>query len=417
MAATTTPPAPTTPTYAQPGSYPTYRPKTGYPQPSAYSTNYPQPGYYAQQSSYPPPTQRYPYQPGFYPGATTPLRPVYPQPKKKGNPLIGLIGMLAIIIVPVFLYALFTLAAEPTPSYPYPTANPTWPNPNPTGPTAEPSQGGPTTEPPAGDYQNADYPVPEPMKNAPDFPIPDENEYTQYMQDNVLYSQTLAVPVECNSAPIDMSSVSNGELEAHLNDMTACLYRVWGPEIEAAGFIPIRPSVTVYSGTVQTACGQIESMNAAFCNADQQIYFADDLSDMIPSQLQSRRWGLDSVLAHEYGHAIQNRTGIFAAEALTELDANENEGLELSRRFELQADCFSGQFFQSIGYSIQLTSDDQQVLAQIFYTIGDDILSGNPGVVGNHGHGENRAEWFVTGLNGAEIGSCNTFVADDAQVE
>src|SRR5690606_28053587 len=95
-------------------------------------------------------------------------------------------------------------------------------------------------------YQNDDYQVPPPDRNPPPLPRPETaEEAKQFVDANPIYDQTMPIPVRCELDPIDQNS-SNDELEAHLNELMACLVRAWQPPVTAAGFEIVRPQVTIY---------------------------------------------------------------------------------------------------------------------------------------------------------------------------
>ena len=48
--------------------------------------------------------------------------------------------------------------------------------------------------------------------------------------------------------------------------------------------------------------------------------------------------------------------------------------------------------------------------------VGDDTLSGDPDVVGDHGLAGSRLYWGRVGLANSAIGACNTFTAKDSLV-
>jgi len=189
---------------------------------------------------------------------------------------------------------------------------------------------------------------------------------------------------------------------------------VWGPELQAAGFNAARPSVTVYTGQVQSPCGKMPNENALYCSADQQVYYATDLPDLFPS-VKSDPMIPVAVIAHEFGHAIQAQTGILYSEmAWQQADSDNNDDAsanDLSRRTEMQADCFAGAFVQSISQSVGVTSDERSTISQVFFSIGDDVLSGDPNIDGDHGMSYNRQAWFTTGTTASVTGSCNTFAS------
>ena len=131
---------------------------------------------------------------------------------------------------------------------------------------------------------------------------------------------------------------------------------------------------------------------------------------------QSPRAG-DQIMAHEFGHAIQGRTGIIASsQGIRQNISDEGARLELGRRTELQADCFAGQFMRSVSVSLGLQQADVERIQQDFYNSGDDVLSGDPDYVGDHGHGRSRRTWGTAGLGTDQVGRCNSFTAPSNQV-
>ncbi|MDO5683054.1 MAG: neutral zinc metallopeptidase, partial [Propionibacteriaceae bacterium] len=91
---------------------------------------------------------------------------------------------------------------------------------------------------------------------------------------------------------------------------------------------------------------------------------------------------------------------------------DKTETLDLSRRVEAQADCFSGMYFQSVQRSIGLTKEQLDMITEYRRLVGSDELMGHPddpNVVTTHPHGRSRVYWFQTGLTSQNIGACNTF--------
>lgn len=266
-------------------------------------------------------------------------------------------------------------------------------------------------------YQNETYQVPPADPNPPDLPMPETyEEAEQLMVANPIYDQHALSPVSCEISSIDLSSASPNQIEQHLNDYTACLMQVFSAAIENAGFTAVRPTVTVYDGPVYTACGKMPEYNAAYCGADQQVYYAKNLPDIFPAEYQHVPFVAESILAHEFSHAIQGRTGILISERAYESQMSESNALELSRRTEVQADCWAGQFNMSIQDSVGLSQRDQDKLSVFFAALGDDALTGNPFTEGNHGLGSSRQSWYLTGNRNTNMGACNTFIAPSSSV-
>ncbi len=269
-----------------------------------------------------------------------------------------------------------------------------------------------------GAYANDDYQVPAPELNPPQIPIPETfDQAEQWLTANALYGQTAPSPVRCEVPAIDVARASDAVLDAHFEDLVECLVRVWQPPLTEAGFQIFRPSVTIYTEQISTRCGSGRiPRNAFYCPADQQIYWSNTLGDILAPFDESPRAG-DQIMAHEFGHAIQGRTGIIASsQGIRQNTSDEQARLELGRRTELQADCFAGQFMRSVSTSLGLRQADVERIQRDFFNSGDDVLSGDPNYVGDHGRGQSRRFWGSTGLGTDQVGRCNSFTAPSNQV-
>jgi uncharacterized protein len=276
-----------------------------------------------------------------------------------------------------------------------------------------------TATPSAVAYQNDDYQVPPPDTNPPPLPVPQTYEDAeQAITNSTFYRQMVPKPVRCNSQPINVTTASDAQLKSHFEGLMECLVRVWEPPIANAGFTIVRPTVTIYGEKLTTKCGTAE-VNAFYCSADQQVYYSDLLPRALPTEIRNIKWTADIVMAHEFGHALQGRTGILiSAHALGQQSDDKNTDLQYSRRLETQADCFSGMFIRAVSLSLGVQQQDDPGIEAIYFAIGDDQLSGKPDVNGNHGHGASRKYWGATiGLGpGDEVEKCNTFVVSSKLV-
>jgi predicted metalloprotease len=151
----------------------------------------------------------------------------------------------------------------------------------------------------------------------------------------------------------------------------------------------------------------IESKWAAFyCSANNTIYMPMDT-------IQIQQYGNDvtiylAVLAHEYGHHIQAVSGI-SAQAHKEMRAagmNSAEGLELSRRFELQAQCFAGMFLGATQHTGAIPADAGWRAIQDSYLRGD-----RPGEPRDHGSNQHYGSWAEHGYTTNRLSECNTWKA------
>jgi predicted metalloprotease len=262
-------------------------------------------------------------------------------------------------------------------------------------------------------YANSSYVPPVPNVNPPSLPkVSNAATAHDTVTASSLYGQSVPNPTKCTVTSIDLSAASESELQAHMSDVVACLMRVWDTTVTKAGFEMPRPPVIVYSAAISTACGKLPTMNAAYCGSDQKIYYATDLPQAIPSGLRSSRFIVEVIVAHEFGHAVQARTGVLtAAHALGDAATSQTEANEWSRRTELQADCFAGLFIRSVSKSAGISQQDLDNIAALMISFGDDSLSKNSGVDGGHGLGADRKYWMQLGLASTTVSACNTFVA------
>jgi predicted metalloprotease len=267
-------------------------------------------------------------------------------------------------------------------------------------------------------YQNDNYKVPPPDLNPPPLPEPQTyDEAKRLTTSNQLYHQKMPLPVRCELKPITGQS-TDPELKTHLNGLMACLVRAWEPPVTAAGYQIVRPSVTIYGDSITTKCGKAGGGNAFYCPADQQVYYSRTLPDVV-ADLKGSKWGPDIVLAHEFGHAVQARTGILVSADGLEQQAGVKSaaGLEMSRRIEQQADCFSGLFLRATSQSLGIRQSDVPAMEVIFVAIGDDTLSNDPTIESTHGHGVDRLYWARRGLGSSAVSQCNTFTAPSSRVK
>ncbi|MDR1078974.1 MAG: neutral zinc metallopeptidase [Propionibacteriaceae bacterium] len=330
-------------------------------------------------------------QPAGYPtGYPTPWAPP-PSAKPKSSRAVILVFLAALVFLGPTILGALNQAFE-TPIKPVPQPPPTQPN-LPTGPSD------PTT-------------VPAPT-GLPSLPQPrTQQEQEMYLYDNPLYDQSIADSVDCSLGQIDLPSASRSEVEAYMNNFVSCLMETWSEPLSRAGFVMPQPYVTVYTESIKTKCGKLPMENAVYCSADQQIYYALDLTQALPNTLQDSRFMAESIIAHEFGHAVQARTGILVSEMLIEEDASdEAEANQWSRRTELQADCFAGLFLRAVAQSTQMTETEDAAIRRLFWSLGDS----QPG--SDHGSSANRESWVSAGLGSNTPGSCRTFTASADAVE
>jgi predicted metalloprotease len=271
-----------------------------------------------------------------------------------------------------------------------------------------------TTPPPTTDQPTGQRYTSGPPDFNPD-PMPDLETWEQVydaLERNPIYDHTLGQGT-CNPADINLLTASPEALEAYFNESILCMMYVWYGVVEDAGFWMPRPPINIFTEPVQTPCGTEPTGGVFYCSGNQQIYFAPDYLTLFPSDVVTVRLFGELIIAHEFGHAIQNRTWILWGESSLSFAAqDEAEALSYSRRLELQADCFSGLFIHSIAASVNLDATDEENL-RTFYRVSGDGSTPNSGT---HGMGVNQVLWYDRALTTMDIGVCNTWTAPANEV-
>lgn len=194
----------------------------------------------------------------------------------------------------------------------------------------------------------------------------------------------------------------------------------WGEVFRRSGKTYPAPTLVLYSGATETACGYGQSaMGPFYCPADQNVYI--DLS--FYRDMESRLGGggdfaLGYVLAHEVGHHVQHLLGIAQEVRQRQSGASRAEANRLSVMLELQADCFAGVWGHSMEREGILESGDLEEALRTAAAIGDDRLQkqSTGRVVPDsftHGTSRQRYAWFKRGFDSGDPNQCNTFKGID----
>ena len=193
--------------------------------------------------------------------------------------------------------------------------------------------------------------------------------------------------------------------------------QVWGDIFQKNGRSYQPPRLVLFSGAVNSACGQASSAVGPFyCPSDQRVYLDTDFFALMQQRLGGGGDFADSyVIAHEVGHHVQNLLGISDKVDRAQRSArSEAAANRYSVGLELQADCFAGVWGNRSNAQTNLTQQDVQSAINTATAIGDDALQKQSrGTVVpdsfTHGSSAQRVSWFMTGFRSGDPGKCDTF--------
>ena len=187
-----------------------------------------------------------------------------------------------------------------------------------------------------------------------------------------------------------------------------------------------RPHVRLFSQQVDTKCGPATTdVGPFYCPVDQTAYFDTSFFQVLVDQFGSSGGPLaqEYVVAHEFGHHVQNLQGVLgrAQQGATGAEGN-------GVRTELQADCYAGvwahyaaitkQESTGVPFLQPLSDKDIADALSAASSVGDDrIQQSATGRVNpeswTHGSSAERQKWFTTGYQTGDPNKCDTFSARD----
>jgi uncharacterized protein len=216
-----------------------------------------------------------------------------------------------------------------------------------------------------------------------------------------------------------VQSGASDEMRDFVATVLADTEDTWTAILNAEGKDYPKPTLTLFSGSVRSACGAASAATGPFyCPGDQNIYIDLDFYNELRTRFGAPGDFAEAyVLAHEVGHHVQNVLGILPAVHAKEAQLGQIGSNALSVRTELQADCFAGIWAKHTEQEGILDPGDIDEALTAAAAVGDDALQkrGQGYVVPDsftHGTSEQRASWFRRGYEKGTIDGCDTFSGD-----
>lgn len=226
-----------------------------------------------------------------------------------------------------------------------------------------------------------------------------------------------------NTAPGDLSGLvaecttgsdANTRQECAIVGYVNSIQAFWSEVFSRSGIEYVPAQTVLFSGATQAACGYASAaMGPFYCSSDQMVYldltFFDELRTKFGAQ--GGPFAAAYVLAHEYGHHVQNLLGLLNASG-----GGLQDQQQMSIYSELQADCFAGVWVShsvETGYLAQVTDQEIAQALDAVSAVGDDrIQSSMQGYVSpetwTHGSSQQRQAAFADGMHSGSPDSCET---------
>ena len=196
---------------------------------------------------------------------------------------------------------------------------------------------------------------------------------------------------------------------------------VWHQVFRENGGTYQEPTLVLFSGSVQSACGYAQAaMGPFYCPGDRKVYI--DLSFYRDLQVKMNSPGDFArayVVAHEIGHHVQKLLGISDKVHELQQRLSKTDYNKVSVRLELQADCLAGVWTNRADQMRGiLEAGDIEEALNAASNIGDDRLQKQArGYITpdsfTHGSSAQRVRWFTQGYKSGDMNSCDTFNAQN----
>ena len=239
------------------------------------------------------------------------------------------------------------------------------------------------------------------------------------------FQQSLGNNTEVSSSQQREFTEEEQQLALFASQVLASTEDVWTEVFKTQlGKTYIPPRMVLYTGAVQTGCGQgTASVGPFYCSADQALYI--DLSfftDMKKTLGADGDFAYAYVIAHEVGHHVQHLLGTLNDSHAKMARMNETDANKVSVRIELQADFYAGVWGHHEGKTYgSLEDGDLAEAINCAQVIGDNYLQEKARGYSQpesftHGTSAQRMKWLKLGLQTGDMSRGDTFGISESQL-
>ena len=190
----------------------------------------------------------------------------------------------------------------------------------------------------------------------------------------------------------------------------------WQPTMQDYRVSYVSPTLVIYSKQVSTPFGTATSdMGPFYSPSDQKVYLDTSFQDELATTYGAQGdYTMAYVLAHEFGHHIQNRIGLAQAMGRLQRQLSKTEYNKYSVAMELQADYYAGVWSKYLesktnnkGQAV-LEAGDIEEAVKTASVIGDDFIQKKfTGQVNTetftHGSSADRVKYFNLGYKYGDL--------------